>query len=107
VNPWAYITARRERERLDREYVELRTEANVRLHGAIAVRELWPCEETGLLVAQAELAVHQVEAARRGDKTEVLSLQQAIENIAQILQGPRPNPRLQRQAEMRETAWLN
>ena len=96
-----------DRER-DSEYAELRAEAVGKLAGARLIRDLWPCEDTGLLVAQSELVVSLVDAAAEGRLDEARSLQRAVENIHQVLARPRPaQVESQRVGEMRRAASWN
>jgi hypothetical protein len=100
------------RKPTEKDYAELRGEARGKLAGLVLLRDFFPCEETGLLVARGELVVALVEAAERCDVARVLSLKQAIGGLTRALehaQAARMAPVEARawQAQMRRTAQWN
>lgn len=94
--------SRRDRQR---KHAELRATAVDRLRQCIRLRDVRPCEETGLLLARAELSVLLVDAAERDDARSVLALQDAIEGLTRVLDRPRFVDEHHRAAL--EAAWLN
>jgi hypothetical protein len=98
------------RKPTEKDYAELRGEARGKLAGLVLLRDLFPCEETGLLVARGELVVSLVEAAQRCEVARVISLQQGIAGLTRALERAQAGPtkaKAWHEAQMRRAAQWN